>query len=100
MNAKIFKTKQMLEGTLFVGRHRSAQRYEFRFLSRQSVSQPVSLHSEVVPDRALEGNLLQRRGAQVAARGSESQFRRAVLQDLEHEQRRRLVCSALSINES
>ena len=68
LQAEVFKPKQALEGALFFGRNRLTQFNKLRLLTDQAVSQPVSLHPEVVPDRAFERNLFERGGPHITAR--------------------------------
>src|SRR5207253_2314729 len=59
LNAEVFELEQMLEGTFFFAGDGVTKLDEFGFLAGDCVTQTISLHSEVVPYRSFERNLLQ-----------------------------------------
>jgi len=87
-----------MERTLFLGRHGAAQLDKLQIFAGHGVAQPVSPNPEVVPNRAVKGDLLERRGTEVARRGGQTQFGRAVLQNLDYKLGGRLVSPSVGID--
>ena len=86
-----FERQQMVERALLVRAGVRAQRNELRLLTRNRVGNAIFLEAEIVRCLGLECDLFESRKALVAARKSEFQVGRAVLERFDDKLRRDLI---------